>query len=124
MGTPFRDTTAALERLAVLEEENQQLRTELDELAGRRSELEELAKLRTEVVALRGLARGENEGAFLRRLGEERDELRSEVRNLRVQVREQERELVRLRQQSIGPDNLLRLFERLLGRRDGGDSAR
>jgi chromosome segregation ATPase len=119
MTAPFRDATAALERLAVVEEENRSLRAELDELARLRIDAEELAKLRAEVIALRGAARGENEGAYLRRLGDERNELQNEVRDLRARIGTQERELANLRFQlkrTAGLDGVGSFFERLLGR--------
>ena len=82
----FRDASAAIERAAMLEQENEQLRVELGDVAKLRVELEELAKLRTEVDMLRTLARTENESAYVKRLGEERDELAAEVRSLRERL--------------------------------------
>ena len=100
----------------MLEQENEQLRTELGELAKMRVELEELAKLRTEVEELRVIARSENEGAFMTRLSEEREELAKEVTTLRDRLATQEGELARLRrrvkQQDAGFEPLL---ERLVG---------
>jgi hypothetical protein len=46
----FRDASAAIERAAMLEQENEQLRSELADMARLRVELEELATLRAEVV--------------------------------------------------------------------------
>jgi hypothetical protein len=63
----FRDTTAALERIARLEGENEDLREELARVGGR--------DLEKEIDDLRRHARGENEEAFLRRLRDERDDL-------------------------------------------------
>ena len=82
----FRDASAAIERAAMLEQENEQLRVELGDMAKLRVEVEELAKLRAEVDTLRTLARTENESAFVKRLGEERDELAAEVRSLRERL--------------------------------------
>lgn len=92
-GGAFRDASAAIERAAMLEQENEQLRSELADMARLRVEVEELAKLRVEVEELRAIARAENEGAYVKRLGEERDELAGEVRTLRERVAGQERKL-------------------------------
>lgn len=81
----------------MLEQENEQLRSELADMARLRVEVEELAKLRAEVEELRAVARTENEGAYVKRLGEERDELASEVRTLRERIAGQERQLAKLR---------------------------
>jgi hypothetical protein len=89
----FRDASAAIERAAMLEQENEQLRSEVADMARLRVEVEELAKLRVEVEELRAIARTENEGAYVKRLGEERDELAGEVRTLRERVATQERKL-------------------------------
>ncbi len=91
----FRDASAAIERAAMLEEENEQLRTELGEMARLRIEVEELEKLRTEVAELRAIARTENEGAYVKRLGEERDELATEVATLRERLAKQEQLLAK-----------------------------
>jgi vacuolar-type H+-ATPase subunit I/STV1 len=93
----FRDASAAIERALMLEQENEQLRSEIADMARLRIEVEELAKLRAEVDELRAIARAENEGAYVKRLGEERDELASEVRALRDRIAEQERELAKQR---------------------------
>jgi hypothetical protein len=93
----FRDASAAIERATMLEQENEQLRTELADMARLRVEVEELATLRAEVEELRAIARTENEGAYVKRLGEERDELATEVRALRERLAEQQPELVKLR---------------------------
>ena len=93
----FRDASAAIERAAMLEQENEQLRTEVADVAKLRVEIEELTKLRAEVEELRAIARTENEGAYVKRLGEERDELAAEVRTLRDRLAVQERELAKLR---------------------------
>ena len=96
-GGAFRDASAALERVVALEQENEQLRSEIADLAQLRIEVEELAKLRTEVAELRVIARSENEGAYVKSLGEERDELAAEVRTLRDRLGAQERELAKAR---------------------------
>jgi chromosome segregation ATPase len=82
----FRDASAAIERAAMLEQENETLRGELAEMAKLRVEVEELEKLRAEVTELRAIARTENESAYVKRLGEERDELATEVRELRERL--------------------------------------
>lgn len=91
----FRDASAAIERAAMLEEENETLRTELAEIAKLRIEVEELAKLREEVAELRALARSENESGYVKRLGEERDELATEVKTLRERLAVQQGELAK-----------------------------
>jgi chromosome segregation ATPase len=96
-GGAFRDASAAIERAAMLEQENEELRSEIAEMAKLRVEVEELADLRTEVEELRAIARTENEGAYVKRLGEERDELEAEVRSLRDRLAVQERELAKMR---------------------------
>jgi DNA repair exonuclease SbcCD ATPase subunit len=93
----FRDASAAIERAAMLEQENEQLRTELADMARLRIEVEELAKLRTEVEELRAVARSENEGAYVKRLGEQREELANEVKTLRERLAETERQLAQER---------------------------
>jgi hypothetical protein len=93
----FRDASAAIERAAMLEQENEELRKELADMAKLRIEVEELEHLRTEVEALRAIARSENEGAFMRRLLDERDELDREVKTLRERLGKSESELVRLK---------------------------
>ncbi|MDB4947202.1 MAG: hypothetical protein JWP97_6736 [Labilithrix sp.] len=98
-GGAFRDASAALERMAMLEQENEGLRTELAELAQLRIQVEEIDTLRAEVAALREAQRSPNEGAFLRRLQEERVELTDEVRTLRLRLAEQEGALVKLRRE-------------------------
>lgn len=92
----FRDASAAIERAAMLEEENRQLREELEELGKLRIEVEEVRRLRAENAELRAIARSENEGAFMTRLSEEREELAGEVSTLRERLATQERELARL----------------------------
>ena len=96
-GGAFRDASAAIERALMLEQENEQLRAELADMAKLRVEVEELAKLRAEVDELRAIARSENEGAYVKRLGEERDELTTAVATLRERLALQERELAKLR---------------------------
>lgn len=93
----FRDASAAIERALMLEDENTQLRAQLADMAKLLVEAEEIPKLRAEVEALRAVARTENEGAYVKRLGEERDELGREVRSLRERLAEQERDLARAR---------------------------
>ncbi len=93
----FRDASAAIERAAMLERENEQLQSELADMARRRVEVEELLELRAEVEELRAIARTENEGAYVKRLGEERDELAGELTTLRDRLATQERELIKLR---------------------------
>jgi hypothetical protein len=115
----FRDASAAIERATILEAENAELRAELADMARLRIQVEELDKLRTEVEKLRALARTENEGAYVKRLGEERDELGHEVRSLRERLADQEREIARERFEArkqrtlTGPalvDRLMELF--------------
>jgi hypothetical protein len=93
----FRDASAAIERAAMLEQENEQMRSELADMARLRIEVEELAALRTEVSELRAIARAENEGAYVKRLGEERDELATQVTTLRERLAAQEAELAKAR---------------------------
>lgn len=81
----------------MLEQENEELRAELATLAGLRTAAEEVERLRADVEQLRSIARGENEGAYLTRLGEERDELTKEVADLKAQVTQQERQIRGLR---------------------------
>lgn len=81
----------------MLEQENEELRSELAKLAGLRTAAEEVERLRADVEQLRSIARGENEGAYLTRLGEERDELTKEVADLKAQVTQQERQIRGLR---------------------------
>jgi len=116
----FRDASAAFERATMLEQENEQLRVELADMAKLRVEVEELAKLRVEVEELRAVARTENEGAYVKRLGEERDELDAEVRLLRDRLAVQERELAKMRfaeearrTRSLG--NVEPILERVIG---------
>jgi chromosome segregation ATPase len=116
----FRDASAAIERAAMLEQENEQLRTELADMARLRIEVEELAKLRTEIAELRAIARSENEGAYVKRLGEERQELASEVKTLRDRLAQQERELARARfaeaRRTRSPgDSIEPLLEKVIG---------
>ena len=112
----FRDASAAIERAAMLEQENELLRTELADMASLRVEVEELAKLRDEVDELRDVARTENEGAYVKRLGEERDELQSEVTALRERLAVQERELAKLRFAEVRRTRSLSEVEPLLER--------
>ena len=93
----FRDASAAIERATMLEQENEQLRSELADMAKLRVEVEVLANLRAEVDELRAIARTENEGAYMKRVGEERDDLATEVSTLRERLALQERELAKLR---------------------------
>ena len=93
----FRDASAAIERAVMLEQQNEELRTELEELAKLRVDVEELNDLRSQVDELRAIARSENEGAYMKRLSEEREELATEVRSLRERLAAQESELARLR---------------------------
>ncbi len=113
----FRDASAAIERASMLEAENEQLRVELADMAKLRIEVEELVKLRAEVEELRALARSENEGAYVKRLGEERDELAKEVRELRERLAffaKEEAELRVLRREANAPIRALDpLIERL-----------
>jgi chromosome segregation ATPase len=81
----------------MLEQEIEQLRTELADMARLRIEVEELGKLRTEVEELRAVARSENEGAYVKRLGEQREELANEVKTLRERLAETERQLAQER---------------------------
>ena len=81
----------------MLEQDNEELRSELAKLAGLRTAAEEVERLRADVEQLRSIARGENEGAYLTRLGEERDELTKEVADLKAQVTQQERQIRGLR---------------------------
>jgi regulator of replication initiation timing len=110
----FRDASAAIERAAMLEQENEQLREEVGALAKLQIELEELTRLRVEVAQLRAAVRGENETAYVKRLGEERDELTVEVRALRERLAVQERELSRLRRRRSPPVEIESAFERLI----------
>lgn len=112
----FRDASAAIERAAMLEQENEQLRTELADMAALRVEVEELAKLRDEVTELRAIARTENEGAYVKRLGEERTELASEVTALRERLAVQQRELAKLRFAEVRRTRSLSEVEPLLER--------
>lgn len=109
----FRDASAAIERAAMLEHENKQLREEMETLAKLRIEVEELERLRGELAQLRAAARSENETAYVKRLAEERDELAGEVRALRERLAEQERELSRLRFAVKGNATLGSVLERL-----------
>jgi hypothetical protein len=88
-------------------------------MARLRVELEELAELRAEVEELRAIARTENEGAYVKRLGEERDELAGEVRSLRERVASQERKLALAeleRRRSKGLGNAVEpVLERIIG---------
>jgi len=93
----FRDASAAIERAQMLEKENEDLRDEIAKLAGLRDAADEVERLRADVEQLRSIARGENEGAYLTRLGEERDELTKEVADLKAQVAQQERQIRGLR---------------------------
>jgi uncharacterized coiled-coil DUF342 family protein len=114
----FRDASAAIERAAMLEAENEQLRSEIADMAKLRVEVEELTKLRAEVDELRAVARTENEGAYVKRLSEERDELAAEVRTLRERLAQQERELARLRFEVRGARKIIDvepLLERVIG---------
>jgi len=115
----FRDASAAIERAAMLEQENEELRSEIAEMAKLRVEVEELTSLRAEVEELRAIARTENEGAYVKRLGEERDELESEVRSLRDRLALQERELAKMRfahaRATRGVGDVETVLERLIG---------
>jgi len=118
MSGAFRDASAAIERAAMLEQENAQLREELVELGKLRIEVEELSKLRAENAELRAVSRSENEGAFMSRLSAEREELAAEVRLLRERLATQERDLTKLRTEtklarSLG--SVEPFLERLLG---------
>ena len=102
----------------MLEQENAQLRLELDELAKLRVQLEELEKLRAENVTLREAQRGENEGAFMKRLQEERLELVDEVKELRARLADQEQAITRLKRnirlqptEGVWADLIDRLFK-------------
>lgn len=105
----------------MLEKENEELRDEIAKLAGLRDAAHEVERLRADVEQLRSIARGENEGAYLTRLGQERDELTKEVADLKVQVAQQERQIRGLRlelkkQESIQPfTTLIDGISRLLG---------
>lgn len=105
----------------MLEKENEELRDEIAKLAGLRDAAEEVERLRADVEQLRSIARGENEGAYLTRLGEERDELTKEVADLKVQAAQQERQIRSLRlelkkQESSAPiTTLIDGLSRLLG---------
>jgi vacuolar-type H+-ATPase subunit I/STV1 len=107
----FRDASAAIERALVLEQENEQLRSELAELAGLRIQVEELQTLREEVAELRAIARTENEGAYVKRLGEERNELADEVRVLRDRLASQEAEVARARRITQRNASVLSTYE-------------
>jgi DNA repair exonuclease SbcCD ATPase subunit len=115
----FRDASAAIERAAMLEQENEQLRTELADMARLRVEVEELAKLRAEVEELRTIARTENEGAYVKRLSEEREELAGEVRTLRERLAGSERKLAAAelqRKRSYGLGNAVEpVLEKIIG---------
>lgn len=74
MAGAFRDASATLERAALLEQENAELR---DELAAAR---QEIARLRDATLP------AENRDAFVRRLQEERNDLLAEVRSLREEI--------------------------------------
>ena len=112
----FRDASAAIERAAMLEQENETLRGELTEMAKLRVEVEELAKLRAEVEELRAIARTENEGAYVKRLGEERDELATEVRELRERLALSAKEKAELRKLWAKASNPTRALDPILDR--------
>jgi hypothetical protein len=103
----------------MLEQENEQLRTEIADMARLRIEVEELAKLRTEIEELRAVARSENEGAYVKRLGEEREELAGEVRTLRERLAGSERKLAAAelqRKRSNGLGNAVEpVLEKIIG---------
>jgi hypothetical protein len=114
----FRDASAAIERAMMLEQENEQLRNQVADFAKLRIEAEEVEALRAQVEQLRGLARSENEGAYLKRVIEERDELALEVRTLRDRLATQERALTRLRlelRQRVANGLFEPLVERIVG---------
>lgn len=105
-GGAFRDAGAALERAAMLEQENELLKDEIADLAKLRIEVEELEPLRAQLAALRDAQRSPNEDAFLRRLQEERIELSDEVKTLRARLAEQERQLEKLKREAKAQDTL------------------
>jgi hypothetical protein len=115
----FRDATAAIERATMLEQENEQLRIELADMARLRVEVEELAKLRAELEELRAIARTENEGAYVKRLSEEREEFAGEVRTLRERLAGSERKLAAAelqRRRSNGLGNTVEpVLEKIIG---------
>jgi uncharacterized protein involved in exopolysaccharide biosynthesis len=112
----FRDASAAIERAAMLEQENETLRGELAEMAKLRVEVEELEKLRAEVTELRAIARTENESAYVKRLGEERDELATEVRELRERLAFFAKERVELRALQAKANAPIAVLEPILDR--------
>lgn len=98
----YRDGSAALERVLLLERTNDELRQELDAVRGR---------LVRENAELRERASGpENQRAVMRRIIEERDELLVEVRALRAENSEFREKLNRLSPYLLPGNPLARLL--------------